>query len=455
MAGDLNFYLVTDLHHWPRDLGTDGRAYERLYNKEQKGLAETGAIIDAYFDKILADTDTKNVLVAGDVSYNGAMESHLDLIPRLQRLKDGGKKVYLITATHDYNPKPEKCGGDEKLVATPTEREQLFDLYFDFGLSDALSVHRESHSYSVKLQDGYRLLCLNDDGDRTFCGYSETQLKWIEEQLDEAKAAGDYIFAMTHHPTLPPSPIYPLFSKRDMLGDWEKTADFLADNGVKFIFTGHTHMQNIAERVSKNGNKLYDINTCSLVGYPTAMRKVKMTDSFVDIQSESIDDFDWDRNGKSVDGYLLDHFQFFLNDIFNAAAYDIDRLADDLAPGFSRTPEQIYKMKLPIQFLGKRLQTMTLGGLGKLLFIGKYVDASIKDVKLKDFVLSLIRNMFKGDEPYTPDTPEYKMTEAIVNKIKKLLRLKKNSEEIVKLLDTAMMSLYDLPPADWSGRFDR
>lgn len=456
MPQELKFYLITDLHHYAASLGTTGKAYEHLSNCDLKCLAETGVIIDAYFDKILADDEVKTVLIAGDLSCNGAMESHLDLLPRLRRLKDGGKKVYVITATHDYNDKPEKCEGDKLLTATPTPREALIDLYFDFGMNEALSVHKESHSYSVKLQDGYRLLCLNDDGDRIFCGYSEDQLKWIDEQINEAKAAGDYVFAMTHHPVLPPTPIYPMFSLRDMLGNYEKTAEFLADRGVKFVFTGHTHMQNIAKTVTAAGNELYDINTCSPVGYPTAMRRVTVDDQYVDIRSVKIDDFNWDRKGKSVDEYLKDQFMYLINDILNSAADDIDHLANDLAIGFSKTPEEIYKLKVPLKLGGKLLQKLTLGGLGKMLFISRSVDASIKDIKVKDFVLNVIINVFYGDEPYTPDTPEYKAASAAADRIKSVLRLKKGSDNIIKLIDTVIDGvLYDAPPADWEGRFEK
>ena len=76
-----------------------------------------------------------------------------------------------------------------------------------------------------------------------------------------AHEAGDEVLAMTHHPVLPPSPIYPLFSRRDMLGDFEHTSTVLADAGVQFIFTGHTHMQNIAVKTTEKGNTIYDINT--------------------------------------------------------------------------------------------------------------------------------------------------------------------------------------------------
>ena len=102
MADSLKFYLITDLHHYAPSLGTSGKAYEKWNNKEQKCLAETGAIIDAAFSKLIADKDIDIVLIAGDLTSTGAMESHLDLLPKLQSLRDAGKQVYLITATHDF-----------------------------------------------------------------------------------------------------------------------------------------------------------------------------------------------------------------------------------------------------------------------------------------------------------------------------------------------------------------
>ena len=53
MADSLKFYLITDLHHYAPSLGTSGKAYEKWNNKEQKCLAETGAIIDAAFQSSL------------------------------------------------------------------------------------------------------------------------------------------------------------------------------------------------------------------------------------------------------------------------------------------------------------------------------------------------------------------------------------------------------------------
>ena len=167
MADPLKFYLITDLHHYAPSLGTSGKAYEKWNNKEQKCLAETGAIIDAAFSKLIADKDIDIVLIAGDLTSTGAMESHLDLLPKLQRLRDAGKQVYLITATHDFissEMEPLRCEGDELLPATPTPRPKLRELYADFGWDRAVSEHKESFSYCVKLKKGFRLLCMNATG---------------------------------------------------------------------------------------------------------------------------------------------------------------------------------------------------------------------------------------------------------------------------------------------------
>ena len=95
------------------------------------------------------------------------------------------------------------------------------------------------------------------------------------------------IIAMTHHPLIAPSPIYAMIGKGDMLGDYEARIEQLADIGVSFIFTGHTHIHNISDHCSKRGNRLYDICTGSPIGYPGVMRTVTFADD-VDITTDYV-----------------------------------------------------------------------------------------------------------------------------------------------------------------------
>lgn len=215
-------------------------------------------------------------------------------------------------------------------------------------------------------------------------------------------------------------------------------------------------MMNIAKMTTAKGNDFYDINTASAVGYPAVMRKVKMTDSEVIIESLKLEDFDWDLQGKTVDEYTKANFLQFLNAIFDSAAYDIDKLAE-LSTAFSMTPEKIYKAKHLLVPAGKFLQKATFGTFGKLFCLSKYVDPSIKDKLAKDFALDAITNIFYGNEPYTPDTPEYKAVSALINKrLKKILKLKKGTESIVEILDILLDGvLYNAEPDDWKGVFSK
>jgi len=58
-----------------------------------------------------------------------------------------------------------------------------------------------------------------------------------------------------------------------------------------------------------------------------------------------------------------------------------------------------------IRLAGKTMQKLTLGRLGRLLWIK--VDPSLKNVLVKDLGVEIVRNMFEGDEPYVPGTLVY------------------------------------------------
>lgn len=71
----------------------------------------------------------------------------------------------MLTATHDYQDdgQTNAYSGDEKVKIPAAKREELFEMYREFGPDEAISVHRDSMSYVVQLQDGYRLFAINDD----------------------------------------------------------------------------------------------------------------------------------------------------------------------------------------------------------------------------------------------------------------------------------------------------
>jgi len=418
---------------------------------DQKTLLESGAIIDQGLAMFLAEPDCDILLLSGDITCNGHADEHKALIPRLRRVQEAGKRVLVITATHDYglaSPTDQNDTGLPPLEHPDGKvfRHELAGLYEEFGPRDAIARYEPDNgmSYVAQLAPGYRLLCLNDDGNgRSYCGYDEEMMAWILTQIEEAKVAGEVIFAMTHHPTLPPSPIYPVISQRDMLGDWQKTSQRLADAGLRAMFTGHTHMMNIEPLVTEAGNTYTDINTASLVGYPGAFRVIELEGRRMRVTTRHIDDLGFDTGGLTAKEYLAKHFDYLLRSIVESAANDIDKLADH-AGGFSVEKEVIYKFRLPITIAGKYINRANLGSVARLLCCR--IPKEARKVSAKELFLELVRNIFGGEEKYSPDTPVGEALLIISARGEKLFKKKLRGGPLENLLDFVSTLIYDPTP---------
>ena len=447
----LKLWLFTDTHLFRREPMPEKEPHD-----DQKTLLESGSILDAGLADFLAEPDCDILLIAGDVTCNGHAEEHRALIEKLRRVQDAGKRVILITATHDYGlAKP----GDKNDTGFPplenpegrVYRHELRALYDEFGFRDAIARYEpdDGMSYVARLAPGYRLLCLNDDGNgRSFCGYGEPHMEWIFQQIEQAKADGEVLFAMTHHPTLPPSPIYPLISSRDMLGDWKNATRRLADAGLRVMFTGHTHMLNIADITTPDGNPYWDINTSSLAGYPGVFRVIELEGRRMKVTTRAIEDFGWDRGGLTVKEYLKRHFDRLLRTIIESAANDIDCLAGH-AGGFSMEKETVYRLRLPITVVGKIANKITLGGLGTLLLCRRKVPKSARKHSMKELFLELVRNIYGGEEHYSPDTPVGQSLIAFAGRVQRLLKKKLAGGPLENLADFLASVIYDPTPDDY------
>lgn len=428
---NLNFYLVTDTHFFDTSFKRSGAAYEKRSMSDQKCVAETPAIIDAGFKQIADDKETNIILIPGDLVYRGEYQSHVGLRNRLYKLKEQGKKIYLITARHDYDDNNSfEFDGDKMLPVKAMPRDELRDFYKDFGFDGAISEHKESMSYVAQLADGIRLLALNCDGDcKDFKGLWDNQMKWALEQIEDAHRTGNYIFAMTHYPLLPFSPIMNLISDSH-LTDWEKRANQFADAGLDLIFTGHMHAQAVTEYVTENGNKITDIQTGCFVGCPCAYRKVTIKDSTADIKSYTINDFDYDKQGKSASEYFQWRF---------------DRMID-------------YKMKeiLPKPAM-KILNKLTVKKICNFLWFNP--DKSIQNILAKDLGIELVRNIFIGNEPYVKGTAVYEAFEKLINRLSLIIHIAekkagKKNKALSDIKSFLLCTIGDEKQRDWDLTLD-
>lgn len=390
MGDKLSFYLVTDTHYFDSSFKRTGDAYEKRSVTDQKCVAETPAIIDAGFEQIAHDKETNVILIPGDLVYRGEYQSHIGFRERLYKLKEQGKRIYIITARHDYceDGEPVEFDGDKLIPVKGMPREELRDFYKDFGFGEAISEHRESMSYVAQIADGIRLLALNCDGDcKSFKGLWDDQMQWALNEIKKAHESGNYIFAMTHYPLLPFSPVMNLIGDAK-LTDWEKRAREFADAGLDLIFTGHMHAQAITDYTTEKGNTITDVQTGCFVGCPCAYRRVTFEDNTVNIESYTVNDFDYDKQGKTAEEYFKWRFDRMIN-------WKMDEIL----------PKPVKKI----------LDGFTLKKLGRLLCFK--VDKSIEGRLAKDVGIELVRNIFIGNEPYVKGTPMY---EAMAKLIKRL-----------------------------------
>lgn len=412
-----NFYLVTDTHYFENSLCVSGKAFDQYMKTEQYFMEESASINKAIFNQIAEDTENEIVLMPGDLSKNGEIESHKSLIKELYKLRDAGKKIFVITAGHDYNEYSRGFVNDECVQVEGTKFEELYNLYYDFGYSEAIAVDKQTLSYVAEIAPKVHLLAVNCDSDEKNKGAIDDRLmQWLQIQIDDAKNNGCFIFGINHYPIIPPVPVFDLFGDTKVK-EWRKVATFFADNGVNLFFTGHMHIQSINEFVTDNGNKFYDVCTSCSVGSPAKYRKVTINeDGVADIKSLDVPDFGWDTKGLSLQEYFDNQFAYSIvgrvERIFNGGK------------GFSKILKTIGK---------KFVFSVKVGTIARLLWIR--VDKSLKKVKFIDLIGNLGCEIFKGDLPHTPGTPLYEALSKVFKRFNFIIKkvepkLSKNSVNV-------------------------
>lgn len=239
---------------------------------------ESVAIIKAFL-RDAAALEGNTVIMPGDLTTIGTLEEHNAFIALIKEFEETtGKSVYVIPGNHDL---------------FDTSVNEFEALYADFGYGEAIANDPKTASYVVDLENNYRLLAIDStDPGLSPHGVDAELVNWVKTQCDKAKADGKKLIAMMHHNLIPHIVLVDIFHPSAVVTDGTNTlADTLADGGVKFIFTAHTHDQDIAKHTSANGNVLYDCVTTALNAYPCAYREVVFGET-VDISTKYVRSID-------------------------------------------------------------------------------------------------------------------------------------------------------------------
>ena len=450
MKQNTAFYLLTDTHFVSKQNWVEPGPFTQRERGDQIALKLSPEILDSFVEMILADADTDTVIFTGDNVNSGDQQSHLEFRQRLETLTAAGKKVYVTAATHDYcSPNGEdECFQHDavRYTADGTEpipvmlRKDLFDFYYDYGPKQALSVHRESGSYVVQLGDGVRLAMICDNGNgRSHCGLFEDGLSWLTQQIRDSKAAGDYILLAVHHPVIAPWEVFRHMVEYEVYGGYKELSKLMCDEGVRVVFTGHTHVQNIRKYTDENGNWFLDVSTISAVNAAGKMRRVcvDVETGECDVQSIALDRIAGvDTGGLSVFEYLY-KINFFgrIEAYLPLAKTDFDAFLRETNGALPAEKLRAHKTlsKCALSLVQKiRLSAVSkFGKSWKSLSPGQKRDA--KGKKLVDTAFEICRHIYAGNAPFTPDTVEYIALHSAAQRLDKIV-LKRKIEQVQKLI---------------------
>ncbi len=221
---------------------------------------ESVALIHAYL-ALAAQDESDVLLLPGDIVNDGTVEQHTELAAIFTAFEEAcGKQIYVIPGNHDLYE---------------TTIDEFSTIYAAFGFGDAIASDTATASYVVDLNDEYRLLAIDStDPGQSPHGMTDERAEWIRQQCVKAKEDGKKLIAMMHHNAVE----HFIFAKKlhstaIVEGDIA-LAEILATNGVKYLFTGHTHDHDIAQYTAADGSVLYDVVTGSMFCYPCPYRIV-------------------------------------------------------------------------------------------------------------------------------------------------------------------------------------
>ena len=296
--------VMSDIHVMaPQLLEKRGTAYNNYLSQDPKLLEYSGEVLEY----LVGETLQRNpdlVIIPGDLTKDGELVSHQLVVRILGRLRSAGIPVIVVPGNHDIdNPEGYYFNGDATRPAERTSPEQFKTLYADFGYNQAYSKDPASLSFVCEPLEGLVLLCIDtnkyennlylDKGDAK--NYNQTAgrirpatLTWMLAEADKARALGKQVVLVQHHNVVLHHDAQATLQSDYIVEDYVNVGKQLMKHGIHMAFTGHTHLQDIAQyrAIADNAqpDSLVDVATGSIISYPNPWRTIKVNNDFTEWQ---------------------------------------------------------------------------------------------------------------------------------------------------------------------------
>lgn len=288
----LRILVITDVHTIISEQVGDAQSDDfKAYDAEkmQKLLYYSDGVLQSAFDRVI-EYAPDVLLITGDISDIGATAAHEKIAGWLKRVENAGIRVYVIPGNHDLTNSSYSFGNGKKERIDGTDYKEFSDIFSAYGYSEAIARDTQTASYVAELNDDYRLLAIDADE----CSYrsddSERLLGWIKEQLTKAKEDGKTMIGMCHFPVLNHlgEIAGDLTGSSTRLNNVESFYKTYTEYGLKYMFVGHLHSNDIRSYTDGNGT-YYEIETAALMSYPCPFREVNIYSERIETSTFNLD----------------------------------------------------------------------------------------------------------------------------------------------------------------------
>ncbi|MCW3090542.1 MAG: metallophosphoesterase [Ferruginibacter sp.] len=327
--GHLKIAIVSDIHYMDPSLlihdGASGTAFQNYLDQDPKLVQYSAPIFRQVLSEIQADKPDI-LLLPGDITKDGEKVGHIAMAGFLNQLQNDGIKVYVVPGNHDINnAKAKLFDGNNAYPVDMTSKADFETIYGNFGYNNAIARDANSLSYVVQPREDLRIIGIDaskyeeygPSGDVAAGRIKPATLTWILAQLELAKQQSITIFAMMHHNLVKHYAGQSQLDPGYVIDDWQNVANTLVDAGLKIIFTGHYHANDITAYVH-NEKTLFDIQTGSLVTAPIPYRMVTMKEKNLEVTTRTVQSIAANLPGgvsfpTFANGFLSQHLDGYFN----------------------------------------------------------------------------------------------------------------------------------------------
>jgi len=315
----LDFAVMSDIHIMdPALLKSEGAAFDDYIAHDRKLLQQGPQLLQAAISRVLRQERRPGfVLIPGDLTKDGELSSHRLLADSLLRpLRDAGIKVFVIPGNHDVNNPHARCfDGDSAYRTATVGPEEFAEIYADYGYGEAIARDPNSLSYVVQLNDSLRLLALDacryqdNDFEEDVCvtggRIQDGTMAFIKQQVAAAHEDGCAVMSMMHHGLVKHWKWQDKVMAEYLVDGWKDMAKTFGSLGIHVVFTGHFHSQDISS-YGRGKDKVYDVETGSMVSHPMPLRFVTLTDNHrLDISTERMCDSGLLKDSEAMEAEAL------------------------------------------------------------------------------------------------------------------------------------------------------